>query len=194
VQSDILNITPTEILAHAPRASDTLPPYKLVANLPYAITSAVLRHFLEAAHKPTLMVVLVQLEVAQRIVAKPGDLSVLAHSVQLYAEPEIIARVPGSSFIPPPAVDSAVLRLRLRPQPAVDIDNLDQLMRLIKAGFLHSRKKLSNALPSGLASIGQRIEKERMQAVFEAANIDANRRAETLTLDEWAAIYRQLYP
>ena len=166
--------------------------YKVVANLPYAITSAALRHFLEAAHKPELMVVLVQWEVALRITARPGDLSVLAHSVQLYAEPEIVARVPAGGFLPAPAVDSAVLRLAVRPRPAVDVVDVDQLMRVIKAGFLQARKKLSNALPSGLASIGVRVEKQRVVATLEAAGVDPGRRAETLTLEEWAEVYRHL--
>jgi 16S rRNA (adenine1518-N6/adenine1519-N6)-dimethyltransferase len=169
-----------------------LPPYKVVANLPYAITSAVLRHVLEAAHKPSLIVVLVQWEVAQRIVAQPGDLSILAHSVQLYAEPEVVARVRADSFLPAPAVDSAILRLRVRPRPAVDVDTIDSLMRVIKAGFLQARKKLSNALPSGLAAMGARIEKERVIAALHAAGVNPDRRAETVTLEEWADVYREL--
>jgi 16S rRNA (adenine1518-N6/adenine1519-N6)-dimethyltransferase len=219
VQGDILNLAPEQLLAaHRPPTTDerdketrrqgdaaganllvslspgllVRPSYKVVANLPYAITSSVLRHFLEAEHTPALMVVLVQWEVALRITARPGDLSVLAHSVQLYAEPEIVARVPADSFFPAPAVDSAVLRLELRPRPAVDVDDLNQFMRVIKAGFLQARKKLSNALPSGLASIGVRVEKERAVAVLVAAGVDPGRRAETLTLEEWAEVYRQL--
>jgi 16S rRNA (adenine1518-N6/adenine1519-N6)-dimethyltransferase len=166
--------------------------YKVVANLPYAITSAALRHFLEAEHKPATMVVLVQWEVALRITARPGDLSVLAHSVQIYAEPEIVARVPASGFFPAPAVDSAVLCLLVRPRPAVDVDDVSQLMRVIKAGFLQARKKLSNALPSGLAAMGVRVEKERAVAALEAAGVDPGRRAETVTLEEWAGIYQSL--
>jgi 16S rRNA (adenine1518-N6/adenine1519-N6)-dimethyltransferase len=166
--------------------------YKVVANLPYAITSAALRHFLEAEYKPATMVVLVQWEVAQRIVARPGDMSVLAHSVQIYAEPEIVARVPASSFVPAPAVDSAVLRLKLRPHPAIDVE-VAPLMRLIKAGFLQARKKLANALPTGLASLGIHVEKERAVAALTAAGVDPNRRAETLALEEWVQVYRALF-
>jgi 16S rRNA (adenine1518-N6/adenine1519-N6)-dimethyltransferase len=167
------------------------PAYKVVANLPYAITSAALRHFLEAAHKPELMVVLVQWEVGERIAARPGNLSVLAHSVQIYAEPEILARVPASSFFPAPAVDSAVLRLRVRPQPAVNVD-ITALLRLIKAGFLQARKKLSNALPTGLAAMGARIDKQHAIAALQAAGIDPGRRAETVTLEEWVRVYQQI--
>ena len=207
IQSDILNISPEQILgdggwgmgdgsevpaSHPPSPTPHPPPYKVVANLPYAITSAALRHFLEAAHKPELMVVLVQWEVAERIAARPGDLSVLAHSVQIYAEPEILARVPASSFWPAPAVDSAVLRLRIRPRSAVDIE-ITPLLRLIKAGFLQARKKLSNALPTGLAAMGERIDKQQAIAALEAAGVDPNRRAETVTLDEWVRVYRQVH-
>jgi 16S rRNA (adenine1518-N6/adenine1519-N6)-dimethyltransferase len=117
---------------------------------------------------------------------------VLAHSVQIYAEPEIVARVPASSFVPPPAVDSAVLRLRVRAHPAVEVGDAGQLMRVIKAGFLQARKKLSNALPSGLAAMGMRVEKQRAVAALEAAGVDPGRRAETLTLEEWAAVYKEL--
>jgi 16S rRNA (adenine1518-N6/adenine1519-N6)-dimethyltransferase len=206
LQGDILNLPPDQILGDrrwemgtgdeistpqllAPNSQ--LPIYKVVANLPYAITSAALRHFLEAAHKPELIVVLVQWEVAERIAARPGDLSVLAHSVQIYAEPEVLARVLASSFHPAPAVDSAILRLRMRPQPAVDVP-ITPLLRLIKAGFLQARKKLSNALPTGLASLGERIDKQHAIAALEAAGIDPNRRAETVTLEEWVRVYRQL--
>jgi 16S rRNA (adenine1518-N6/adenine1519-N6)-dimethyltransferase len=167
------------------------PSYKVVANLPYAITSPALRHFLEAAYKPALMVVLVQWEVAERIAARPGDLSMLAHAIQAYAEPKIVARIPAASFVPVPAVDSAVLRLRVRPRPAVDVD-VDALLRLVKAGFLQARKKLANALPTGLAAMGAPVTKERAVAALERAGVDPNRRAETLTLEEWERIYKEL--
>jgi 16S rRNA (adenine1518-N6/adenine1519-N6)-dimethyltransferase len=152
----------------------------------------VLRHFLESRCQPELIVVLVQWEVAQRIAARPGALSVLAHAVQVYAEPEIVARVPSASFIPAPAVDSAVLRLRVRASPAVDVDDIGALLRVVKAGFLHARKKLSNALPGGLAAMGMPAEKERVLAALAAAGVDAQRRAETLTLEEWARVYAGL--
>lgn len=192
LQSDILRLPPDQILAAIP--DQTPPPnrYKVVSNLPYAITSPVLRHFLETPARPELLVVLVQWEVAERIAAGPGDLSILAHAIQLYAEPEVLARIPASSFVPAPAVDSAVLRLRVRPQPAVSIDNPEALMRVIKAGFLHARKKLSNALPSGLAAMGMPQEKQRALAALEAAGVDPGRRAETVTLEEWAAVYQAL--
>lgn len=194
IQSDVLKVSPAEILAAAlPQPAARSPqPYKLVANLPYAITAPVLRHFLEGAPPPELSVVLVQWEVAERICAAPGDMSVLAHSVQIYAEPEIVARVPAASFYPAPAVDSAVLRMRRRPGPAADVDDIGRLFRLIKAGFLQPRKQLGNALPGGLAAMGTALSRETALAALAAAGVDPTRRAETLGIDEWVAIYRFL--
>lgn len=193
VQNDILRVSPEELLQGlSNEQTGQIEHYKVVSNLPYAITSPALRHFLEAKHKPDLMVVLVQWEVAERICAKPGDLSMLAHAIQLYAEPEIVAKVGRESFYPAPVVDSAILKLRVRPQPAVDVDDIEQLMRVIKAGFLHARKTLANALPSGLAAMGRRIPREHVLAVLDSSGIDPQRRAETLSLQEWATVYRAL--
>jgi 16S rRNA (adenine1518-N6/adenine1519-N6)-dimethyltransferase len=187
VQSDVLRIQPGELLGDQMH-------YKVVANLPYQITSAVLRHFLEAKLPPDLMVVMVQWEVAQRIVAQPPEMSILAYSVQFYAEPEIVACVPAAAFIPSPKVDSAVLRLRRRTEPPVQVDDVDAFFRTIKAGFLQARKKLANALPTGLASMGVKLEKDPILRALKAAGIDPDRRAETLTLQEWARVHRALRP
>lgn len=166
--------------------------YHVVANLPYAITSLVLRHFLEAAHPPELMVVLVQREVAQRICAEPGDMSVLAHAMQIRAIPDIVTIVPPESFVPVPAVHSAVLRMRRRAVPLVAPDEEAAVMRVLKAGFLHARKQLGNSLASGLASHQIHITREHAQAQLVAAGIDPARRAETLSIDEWVRLTRQL--
>lgn len=186
VQADAMRIQPAELLGDAARS------YKVVANLPYQITSAIIRHYLEITPPPALLVIMVQREVAERIVARPPDMSVLAHSVQFYAEAEIVARVPAGSFVPAPKVDSAVLRLRRRAQPAVDVPDVNAFFRTIKAGFLQARKKLGNALPSGLAGMGIKVEKETMQGLLTAAGIDPARRAETLTLQEWARVHHGL--
>lgn len=192
VQADVLRVPPAEILAAGGAAGAGGADYKLVANLPYAITAPVLRHFLEADAPPSLSVVLVQWEVAERISAGPGDLSVLAHAVQIYAEPEIVARVPAASFHPAPAVDSAVLRMRRRARLPVEVDSVDRLFRVIKGGFLQPRKQLGNALPLGLASLGVKISREQAVAALAAAGVDPARRAETVTLAEWADLYRAL--
>ncbi|NJP04823.1 MAG: 16S rRNA (adenine(1518)-N(6)/adenine(1519)-N(6))-dimethyltransferase RsmA [Chloroflexaceae bacterium] len=191
IQTDVLNVSPAAMLEMA-TSHQIDQGYNVVANLPYAITSPVLHHFLEQLPRPEVMVVLVQWEVAQRIAATPGDMSILAHIIQLYAAPEIVARVPGSCFIPQPAVDSAILRLRVHAQPAVDAASINGVIRTIKAGFAQPRKKLANSLPSGLASMGHTIERPQVLAVLEAASVSPDRRAETLSLAEWLAVYRQL--
>lgn len=186
VQADVLRVDPATLVGSAP--------YKVVANLPYQITSAVLRHFLEATPAPQLMAVMVQREVAERIVAQPPDMSVLAHAVQFYAEPSIVAHVPAEAFLPAPKVASAVLRLVRRPQPAVAVDDVDAFFRTIKAGFLQARKKLANALPGGLAGLGLHVDKQAVIRALVAAGVDPNRRAETLTLHEWARVHATLAP
>jgi 16S rRNA (adenine1518-N6/adenine1519-N6)-dimethyltransferase len=138
------------------------------------------------------MVVLVQREVAQRICAEPGDMSVLAHAMQIRAIPDIVTIVPPESFMPVPAVHSAVLRLRRRPTPLVAPDEEAAVMRVLKAGFLHARKQLGNSLASGLASHQIHITREHAQTQLVAAGIDPVRRAETLTIAEWVALTRQL--
>ncbi len=184
IEGDILDLPPEVLLG----GSGQIPPYKVIANLPYAITSPVLRHFLESRYPPEVMVVLVQREVAERNAAAPGDMSVLAHAIQIYAEPEIVGRVAAESFIPAPAVESAILRLRRRVVPVVDPAEVAGLMRVIKAGFLHARKQLGNGLPAGLAAMGQRIERPSVLAALATAGVGASRRAETLALSEWQAV------
>ena len=117
--------------------------YKVVANLPYYITSAVLRHLLEAEPRPSCMVVTVQQEVARRIVAAPGDLSLLAISVQLYGVPRIVAHIPAGAFYPAPKVDSAVLRVDLADQPTVDADDVKWFFRVVHAGFFRPAQAAS---------------------------------------------------
>jgi 16S rRNA (adenine1518-N6/adenine1519-N6)-dimethyltransferase len=161
--------------------------YKVVANLPYYITSAVLRQLLEARVQPSLAIVMVQKEVAERIVAAPGDLSLLAVSVQYYAEPTIVDRVPASAFRPQPKVDSAVLRLTTRPHPALaDLPPKD-FFQVVRAGFSQKRKQLLNTLSGGL-----HLPKNAIGAALSNAGIDPTRRAETLSLDEWGAVCRVL--
>lgn len=159
-------------------------PYKVVANLPYYITSAALRHLLEAEQPPSLAVLMVQWEVAQRICAEPGDLSILAVSVQFYAEPRIVQRVPARAFFPRPKVDSAILQLTVRPRPAVDVDPAT-FFRIVRAGFGQKRKQLHNSLAAGM-----HLDKATVQMWMEQANLDPARRAETLQLAEWGELCR----
>ncbi len=159
--------------------------YKLVANLPYYITAPTFRHFLESANPPRLLVVMVQLEVAQRIIAKPGDLSLLAVSVQFYGQPSIVARVPAQAFYPAPKVDSAILRIDVHSQVALAPAERDGFFRVVQAGFSARRKQLHNALTSGL-----HVKNEQVRAWLAEAGIDAGRRAETLSIDEWLHLWR----
>ncbi len=160
-----------------------LVPYKVVANLPYYITSAVIRHLLEAAHKPTRLVVTVQKEVAQRIVAKPGKMSVLAISVQFYGQPELVHHIPAGAFYPPPKVDSAVVRVDTYPHPRIAVTDIDDFFRVVKAGFSQKRKQLKNSLAGGL-----RRPTSEIVGALEQAGIVPSRRAETLSLEEWGRL------
>jgi 16S rRNA (adenine1518-N6/adenine1519-N6)-dimethyltransferase len=180
VQGDILQFDLSTLVA---------PNYKVVANLPYYITSAVIRHLLEADVRPSLIVLTVQLEVAQRITAAPGKLSLLAVSVQFYGRPSIVAHIKAGSFYPAPQVDSAVVRIEPYDHPAVDVADRDEFFAIVKAGFSHKRKQLHNAFAAGLARPQADI-----AAALERAGVDGRRRAETLTLHEWAAVTQTLFP
>lgn len=178
VRADILETTPSTLLSPSTSA------YKVVADIPYYITSPILRQFLEASHKPERLVLMVQKEVAETIVARPGKMSLLAVSVQYYGEAEIIANVPAESFYPIPKVDSAVLRIHVRSHPAVEVDDTDQFFAVVKAGFNSPRKQLRNSLANGLG-----ISTAETGSLLEKASIVATRRAETLSLEEWALLY-----
>jgi len=177
INDDVLKIKPEDLLPK-------LAGYKVVANLPYYITSPVLRHFLEASAKPQMMLVMVQKEVADVIAAKPGDMSLLSVSVQFYGEPRIISYVPAQCFYPAPEVDSAILRIDLYPQPAVAVDE-GSFFQLVRAGFTAPRKQIANSLAQGLGRA-----KAEVLPLLERADIALQRRAETLTLEEWARLWR----
>lgn len=160
--------------------------YKLVANLPYYITAPTFRHFLESANAPRLLVVMVQYEVAQRIVAAPGDLSLLGVSVQFYGHPRIIERVPSRAFYPSPKVDSAILRVDVHEQAPLTPRERDGFFRVVQAGFSERRKQLHNSLAHGLHR-----KDEEIRRWLATANIEANRRAETLSIEEWLRLWRE---
>jgi len=183
VNEDILRIEPAALLAEQ-KVTDSPFGYKVVANLPYYITSPVLRYFLEAPVKPQLMVMMVQKEVAEAIVAEPGQMSLLSVSVQLYGEPRIISYVPAQSFYPAPEVDSAILRIELYTQPAVAVDK-GSFFELVRGGFSLPRKQICNSLAQGLG-----LPKAEVLSLLGKADIAPKRRAETLTLGEWAQLWR----
>jgi 16S rRNA (adenine1518-N6/adenine1519-N6)-dimethyltransferase len=181
LQGDALEIDPAEALARA----GAQPPYVVAGNLPYYVAQPILRHFLEAHSKPEQLVVMVQAEVAESIVAKPGKLSILGLSVQLYGEPEILFRVPPTAFYPPPKVQSAVVRIDVAPKLRARVDDIDAFFRIVRAGFGTKRKQLRNALANGL-----RIDAAEAGAVLSRAGIKHTLRAQELTLEQWAALTR----
>lgn len=162
----------------------TLPPgYKVVANVPYYITSKIVQRLMTASNKPSQTVLLVQKEVAERIAANPGDMSILAVSAQVYAEASLGDVVPAELFTPPPKVDSQVVALRTRKQPLVAAGDEKTFFRVVKAGFSAKRKMLRSSLSGGLA-----VSKAQAEAYLVAAQIAPTARAEDLSLDDWSRL------
>lgn len=154
--------------------------YKVVANIPYNITSKIIEKLWTADNKPTIAVLLVQKEVAERLASTPGDLSVLAISAQVFAEVSLGTKVPAEMFIPAPKVDSQVVIMRQRSEPLVKSDQLEQFFYVVKAGFSEKRKKLRSSLAMGL-----RTNKTEAERLLNEANIDPNKRAQELSIDDW---------
>ena len=181
VQGDILAVDPVaEITKALGMAEASTLRYKVVANLPYYITSAVLRHLLAARVRPEQLLVMVQREVARRIVASPGELSLLAISVQAFGAPEIVGHVPARAFFPRPKVDSALLRVHVYEQPKVPPEVQERFFRLVHAGFSQKRKQLHNSLAHALC-----IPHESVLAALAEAGIAPDRRPQTLSIEEW---------
>jgi 16S rRNA (adenine1518-N6/adenine1519-N6)-dimethyltransferase len=176
VHGDILELNPAELMD----ASD----YVVVANIPYYITSAVTRHLLESTSHPRRVVLTVQREVAERICAGPGDMSLLALSVQVYGKPSIAKTIPAEAFYPAPKVDSAVVKIEIYPEPVIPSARLDLFFRLAKSGFGQKRKTLRN-------SLGALVGRDQAESMLAAAGIDPMRRAETLSLEEWGRVSEQ---
>jgi 16S rRNA (adenine1518-N6/adenine1519-N6)-dimethyltransferase len=185
VNADMLDLDPIDLIGG--RATDKGPSsgYKVVANLPYYVALPILRHFLEASLKPALMVVMVQKEVGENIVAEPGSLSLPGVSVQLYGKPTIVGYVPAQSFYPQPKVDSAIVRIDVYPEPTVGIKDISGFFEVVKAGFSAPRKQIRNSLALGLE-----VNTTEVVELLARAGIDPQRRPQTLSLEEWAALYR----
>jgi len=159
-------------------------PFKVVANLPYYITTPIIMSLLESRLPIERLVVMVQKEVALRMVAKPGtkDYGALSVAVQYYTEPDIVLDVPPKSFLPAPAVTSSVIRCVLRDKPPVDVVDEKLFFRVVKAGFAQRRKTFANTMKTtGLS-------KDRIEELLAKANIDGQRRGETFTLQEFADV------
>lgn len=172
IQGDIMEVDP---LAIASRSG-----YKVVANIPYYLTSNLIRRLLEAPLKPTLIALTIQKEVAQRICAEPGKMSLLSLGVQIYGKPVIAFIIPSTAFYPIPGVDSALLLVDLFEQPVIPAEFLDGFFKLVKAAFMQKRKMLHNAL-AGAPGLGN----GRAEELLSRSGIDPDRRAQTLALQEW---------
>ena len=181
VEADVLSISPEEVMT---RGGGRLP-YVVAGNLPYFIGSAILRHFLTVRAQPRWLLVTLQAEVARNIAAGPGKMSYLSVEMQYYAQPRLLFEIPAAAFRPPPKVRSAVLRLDTRQGTAVEVDDREAFFRLVKAGFAAPRKQLRNALSIGLERGAAEVE-----ALLDVAGVEPTRRAQTLTLVEWRALYR----
>lgn len=175
MHGDILKLSPKDLFA----ANN----YLVVANIPYYITSAVIRHLLESPSKPRRIVLTIQKEVARRICARAADMSLLALSVQVYGTPRIAAYIPAAAFFPAPKVDSAVLVIDIFSSPLIKEELLDSFFKLIKAGFSQKRKMLRNSL-----SFGLHISPANAADLLTRAGIDPQRRAETLSIEEWECL------
>ncbi len=193
VHGDILDLSPAALLGLSPHPPMPLwgewqAHYLVVANLPYYITAAVMRHLHEATVRPARMVVTVQREVAQRMVAVPGKMSVLAVSTQFYGRPRVCFRLNRGAFHPAPAVDSAVVRIDTYPQPPVPVDDVAYFFRVVRGGFAQRRKQLRNTLAATL-----RLPPPAVAEALTEAGVAPTRRAETLSLSEWGVVAEALY-
>jgi 16S rRNA (adenine1518-N6/adenine1519-N6)-dimethyltransferase len=154
--------------------------YKVVANVPYYITSKIVQMLMTTTNKPSTTVLLIQKEVAERLAAKPGDMSILAISAQVFAEVTLGDVVPAEFFTPPPKVDSQVVILKTRPAPLVAPADEKAFFRIVKAGFSSKRKKLRSSISGGL-----NIGKPEAEELLRSANISPDSRAEDLTIADW---------
>lgn len=166
---------------------NTLPKgYKVVANVPYYITSKIVERLMTAQNKPAVAVLLVQKEVAERIAAMPGDMSILAVSAQVYAQASLGVCVPAAYFTPPPKVDSQVVVLKTRAKPLVNPQDEKGLFRVVKAGFSAKRKKLRSSISAGL-----QLDKQSAERLLLAAGINPDLRAQDLSLDDWLRLAKE---
>ena len=172
VQGDILELPVSDLM--------DVPGYVVAANIPYYITSVLIRYLLECTVKPSVIVLTIQREVARRICAEAGALSLLALSVQVYGSPKIAARIPAGAFYPVPKVDSAILVVDLYDQPMIPYAQLGYFFRLAKAAFTQKRKMLHNSLAGA-----PELNKEKAGLLLSRVDIDPKRRAQMLTINEW---------
>ena len=192
IHANILKVTPWQLLQDNLTASELARGYKVIANLPYYITSPVLSHFLEAQPRPSEMVVMVQKEVGEAIAAAPGKMRLLSVKAQFYSQPTIVSYVPAASFYPPPKVDSVILRLDIYSQPPLiksGVSDVASFFDIVMHGFRSPRKQLRNSLAHSLG-----MPPSEVASLLEKAGIEAKRRAETLSLEEWRELWKVFAP
>ena len=186
VQGDVRDFSPEQLVReHGSDLVDNDGSYKVVGNLPYYVSSPIIRHFLESDHKPVKMVVTVQREVGESMVAEPGKIGLLSLAVQVYGAPRIVAHIPAAKFHPKPKVDSVVVAIDVHPEPLVR--DPDRFFRVAKAGFRAPRKQLHNSLVKGLDAGGVLV-----KDALERVGIDGRRRPSTLTIEEWERLSEEL--
>ena len=161
--------------------------YKVVANIPYYITSPILSYFTQADFKPSLMVIMMQQEVADDVTSSPGHLSFLSVSMQLFSRPSVVCKVPASSFNPQPNVNSTVVKFEMLKEPVVPIDNIKLFLEFLHSGFKAPRKQLHNSL-----AIGLKMEPGYVDDLLVKSGIDPQKRPGNLTLIEWFELYRNM--
>lgn len=160
-------------------------PYKVVANIPYYITSPILRYFTQGELRPDLMIIMMQEEVALDVTSLPGHMTFMSVSMQLFSRPELVFKVKSDCFFPRPKVDSAVVRFNMLKKPAIPVTDIEGFLQFVHAGFAAPRKQMRNSL-----AIGLKAEIECSRALLEKAGIDPQRRPGTLALDEWFGLFR----
>lgn len=175
MQGDVLEYDPAQWYGDAP--------YKVVANIPYYVTGAILQHLLSTQARPSVMVLTVQQEVAERLTAKPGDMTLLSVSVQLYGDVRIVRSISAGAFWPRPDVDSALIRFDLHRHPLLSPDQEEGFFRLVRVGFSQKRKQLQK----NLRALG--YARDAIIPLLRSAGIDPRRRAETLSIEEWLTLY-----
>jgi len=189
VHADILQVAPRRLLEDNLPASELARGYKVIANLPYYITSPVLSHFLESQPRPLKMVVMVQKEVGEAIAAAPGKMRLLSVKAQFYSKPTIVVHVPAASFYPPPKVNSVILRLDVYPRPPIEVSDVAGFFDIVMHGFSAPRKQLRNSLAHSLE-----MPPSQVATLLGKAGIEAKRRAETLSLEEWRELWKVFAP
>ncbi len=181
VEGDIMELAPEYLISK--------PGYKVVANIPYYLTSNLIRRLLEAPLKPSLLALTVQKEVAERVCAEAGEMSLLSLSVRVYGDPHIALHIPAGAFYPVPEVDSALLIVDLLPKPRIPEDHLDAFFLISRTALTQKRKMLRNSLAAAPG-----INKEASATLLENAGIDPKRRPQTVSLDEWGRLSELYLP